>query len=56
MAWARILVDGYSLLHAWPDLARGKARYSSAAREELTHRLRLYGDSIGTPSSPAANP
>jgi predicted RNA-binding protein with PIN domain len=49
MPLARILVDGYSLLHAWPDLARGKARYSSAAREELVHRLRLYGDSVGTP-------
>ncbi|HVK57245.1 MAG TPA: NYN domain-containing protein [Candidatus Kapabacteria bacterium] len=45
----RILVDGYSLLHAWPDLARGKARHSAAARVELIQQLRLYGDSIATP-------
>jgi len=49
MAFARILVDGYSLLHAWPELAKGKARYSAAAREELIHQLRLHSDSIGTP-------
>jgi predicted RNA-binding protein with PIN domain len=45
----RILVDGYSLLHAWPDLARGKARYSAAARGELIQQLRQYGDAISTP-------
>jgi predicted RNA-binding protein with PIN domain len=49
VALVRILVDGYSLLHAWPDLARGKARYSSAARAELIQQLRQYGDAIGTP-------
>jgi predicted RNA-binding protein with PIN domain len=45
----RILVDGYSLLHAWPELARGKARYSAAARVELINTLRQYGDAIATP-------
>ena len=49
MALARILVDGYSLLHSWPELARGKARHSAAARDELIHRLILYRDAIGTP-------
>lgn len=49
MPLARILVDGYSLLHAWPELARGKARYSAAARQELIHQLRLYGDALSTP-------
>ena len=49
MALIRILVDGYSLLHAWPDLARGKPRYSSAARAELIQQLRQYGDAISTP-------
>jgi predicted RNA-binding protein with PIN domain len=49
MALARILVDGYSLLHAWPELAQGQARYSAGARGELIHRLRQYGDAIGTP-------
>jgi predicted RNA-binding protein with PIN domain len=49
MAVVRILVDGYSLLHSWPQLAPGKARYSAAAREELIHQLMLYRDAIGTP-------
>jgi predicted RNA-binding protein with PIN domain len=49
MALARILVDGYSLLHAWPELAPGKARHSAAARDELIHHLTLYRDAIGTP-------
>jgi predicted RNA-binding protein with PIN domain len=45
----RILVDGYSLLHSWPELARGKARHSAAARDELIHVLRQYRDAVGTP-------
>src|SRR5689334_20483187 len=49
MALARILVDGYSLLHNWPELARGKPRHSATAREELIRRLTLYQDAIGTP-------
>lgn len=49
MAVVRILVDGYSLLHQWPEIAPGKARHSAAARDELIRRLTLYRDSIGTP-------
>ncbi len=49
MALVRILVDGYSLLYAWPELARGKARHSAAARDELIHWLTQYQDAIGTP-------
>jgi predicted RNA-binding protein with PIN domain len=49
MALVRILVDGYSLLHAWEELAPGKPRFSAAARDELIHRLTLYRDAIGTP-------
>jgi predicted RNA-binding protein with PIN domain len=49
MALVRILVDGYSLLHGWPELAPGKSRHSLAAREELIYRLTLYRDAIGTP-------
>jgi uncharacterized protein len=49
MALVRILVDGYSLLHNWPQLAPGKPRHSAAARDELIHRLTLYRDAIGTP-------
>jgi predicted RNA-binding protein with PIN domain len=45
----RILVDGYSLLHAWPELARGRARHSAEAREALISRLRQYQDAVGTP-------
>jgi predicted RNA-binding protein with PIN domain len=49
MALVRILVDGYSLLHNWPELARGKPRHSAAARDELVRVLRQYRDTIGTP-------
>lgn len=49
MALVRILVDGYSLLHNWPELARGQARHSAAAREELIHILTQYQDATGTP-------
>jgi predicted RNA-binding protein with PIN domain len=49
MALVRILVDGYSLLHSWPELAPGRARHSEAAREELILRLTLYQDVAGTP-------
>src|SRR6478672_9718521 len=49
MALVRILVDGYSLLHNWPELAPGKARHSAAARDELLHWLMQYRDAIGTP-------
>ena len=49
MAIARILVDGFSLLHAWPQLAKGKPRFSAAARDELINQIRRYGDAISTP-------
>lgn len=49
MALVRILVDGYSLLHAWQELAPGKPRFSAAAREELINRLIRYYDACGTP-------
>ncbi len=49
MALVRILVDGFSLLHSWPELAPGRARHSAFARDELINRLRLYRDSVGTP-------
>ena len=49
MSLVRILVDGYSLLHSWENLAPGKPRFSAAARNELIHRLTLYRDAIGTP-------
>ena len=49
MALVRILVDGYSLLHNWPELAPGRARFSAEARAELLRRLTLYQDATGTP-------
>ena len=42
-------MDGFSLLHRWPEVAPGKPRHSAAAREELVHRLTLYHDASGTP-------
>jgi predicted RNA-binding protein with PIN domain len=63
MALVRILIDGYSLLHNWPELAPGKARHSAAARNELTRILTLYRDATGIPvtiffdgSAPARGP
>ena len=49
MAIVRILVDGYSLLHSWRDLAPSEPRHSARAREMLIHVLTQYADSIGTP-------
>ncbi len=49
MSLVRILVDGYSLLHKWPELAPGHPRHSGVARQELVRRLTLYQDAIGTP-------
>ena len=49
MALARILVDGYSLLHNWPELAPGRPRHSARAREELIYILTRYYDATGTP-------
>ena len=49
MALARILVDGYSLLHNWRELAPGKARHSMEARDELVRILTLYRDATDTP-------
>jgi predicted RNA-binding protein with PIN domain len=49
MALARILVDGYSLLHNWPELVPGRPRHSARVREELIHVLTRYHDATGTP-------
>ncbi len=49
MALIRILVDGYSLLHNWPELASGQPRHSERARNELVHVLTRYHDATGTP-------
>lgn len=51
MPLVRILVDGYSLLHRWPELAPGRPRHSAVAREALIARLRQYRDASHTPIS-----
>ena len=49
MGFLRILVDGFSLLHAWPEVAPRQPRHSAAARDELVHWLTQYQDAITTP-------
>jgi hypothetical protein len=49
MALIRILVDGYSLLHNWPELAEGAPRHSERARDALVDMLQHYQDARGTP-------
>jgi predicted RNA-binding protein with PIN domain len=49
MTLVRILVDGYSLLQSWPELAPGKPRQSAAAREALIDRLVQYEDAAEIP-------
>jgi len=49
MALVRVLVDGYSLLHSWPELALGRVRHSAVARAALVEKLTHYRDAIGTP-------
>jgi predicted RNA-binding protein with PIN domain len=49
MALVRILVDGYSLLHHWPELAEGAPRHSEAARDALVDMLQQYQDASDTP-------
>ncbi len=49
MALARILIDGYSLLHNWPELAPGQPRHSERARDELIRVLTQYHDATGEP-------
>jgi len=49
MTLVRILVDGYSLIHSWPELAAGVPRHSEAAREALVEMLTQYQDACGTP-------
>jgi predicted RNA-binding protein with PIN domain len=47
MAFVRVLIDGYSLLHRWPELAPGQPRHSARARDELIHVLTRYHDASG---------
>ena len=49
MGIVSVLVDGYSLLHHWPELAPGRARHSFHARDALVAALTQFQDSSGTP-------
>lgn len=49
MPLVRILVDGYSLLHQWPELAPGAPRHSAKARDALVAKLTEYRDVTHTP-------
>jgi uncharacterized protein len=42
-----LIVDGHSVIFAWPDLRKLHARRSSLARESLAKRLREYQDWTG---------
>ena len=42
-----LLVDGHSVIFAWPELRKLHARRSSLARETLTKQLRDYQDWTG---------
>lgn len=42
-----LIVDGHSVIFAWPDLRRQHERRSAAARESLIKRLRSYQDWTG---------
>jgi uncharacterized protein len=39
-----LIVDGHSIIFAWPELRKRHARRSSLAREELIKQLRHYQD------------
>ncbi|HEX8489869.1 MAG TPA: NYN domain-containing protein [Chthoniobacterales bacterium] len=43
-----LIVDGHSVIFAWPELRRLHARRTSLAREALTKKLRDYQDWTGT--------
>jgi uncharacterized protein len=42
-----LIVDGHSIIFAWPELRKLHERRSSLAREALTKRLRDYQDWTG---------
>lgn len=48
MAFEFLIVDGHSVIFAWPELRELHARRSSLARDELVKRLRDYQDWTGT--------
>src|SRR5256714_14278460 len=43
-----LIVDGHSVIFAWPELRKLHARRTSLARDALTKKLRDYQDWTGT--------
>lgn len=43
-----LLVDGHSVIFAWPELRKLHSRRNSLARESLVQRLTEYQDTTGT--------
>ena len=43
-----LIVDGHSVIFAWPELRKLHSRRTSLARDELTKKLRDYQDWTGT--------
>lgn len=43
-----LIVDGHSVIFAWPELRQLHARRTSLARDALTKKLRDYQDWTGT--------
>jgi predicted RNA-binding protein with PIN domain len=48
VAFEYLIVDGHSVIFAWPELRKLHDRRSSLARDELTKRLRHFQDWTGT--------
>jgi predicted RNA-binding protein with PIN domain len=49
MSYDRILVDGYSLTHAWPELRKLQRRNFAAARDALVAQLTSFAAHSGQP-------
>jgi predicted RNA-binding protein with PIN domain len=47
MSYSRILVDGYSVTHAWADLAKLQRKNFAAARDALIRKLSDYAAHSG---------
>ena len=48
MAIEHILVDGYSILHQWPELKKARLHNMAAGRQALIHLLTQFQDCNGT--------
>lgn len=48
MPFEYLIVDGHSVIFAWPELRELHTRRTSLARDELVKRLRDYQDWTGT--------